>query len=230
MSAHRMSGHFVIGLVVIGVGVLLLLGSTGVLDIGDVFLWIPSLFILLGVWLMIKSRFRRIGGPILMILIAGIIQLMILGLDVGRFWPVILIIIGTVVLVNNFRSRGRSSEDGAIRNTDDGWIESVSVFGSTRESVVSSEFKGGQVTTVMGEARLDLRETSVMEKPAALEITVVMGEMKLRVPREWNVRLDNVTIMGETKDERLVSEAGGEAQTDLVINGAVVMGSLKIED
>ncbi len=229
MNAHRMSGHFVIGLVVIGVGVLLLLGSTGVLDIGDVFLWIPSLFILLGVWLMIKSRFRRIGGPILMILIAGIIQLMILGLDVGRFWPVILIIIGTVVLVNSFRSRGRSSEDGATRNTVDGWIESVSVFGSTRESVVSSEFKGGQATTVMGEARLDLRETSVMEKPAALEITVVMGEMKLRVPRDWNVRLDNVTVMGESKDERLRREADG-AQTDLVISGAVVMGSLKIED
>ena len=69
-----------------------------------------------------------------------------------------------------------------------------------------------------------------MKKPATLEVTVVMGEMKLRVPGEWNLRLENDTIMGETKDERLVRETGGEAQTDLVIKGSVVMGSLKIED
>ena len=51
------STQFVIGLVIIAVGVLFLLDSVNVIDTGDVFQWIPSLFILLGLWLLLKNRF-----------------------------------------------------------------------------------------------------------------------------------------------------------------------------
>lgn len=82
----------------------------------------------------------------------------------------------------------------------------------------------------MGESKLDLRDSSVMENPAVLELSVVMGQMEIRVPREWNVRMDGVTtVMGESKDERMPSDSQTD-QTDLEINGTVVMGSLKIED
>ena len=81
----------------------------------------------------------------------------------------------------------------------------------------------------MGEANIDLRESSVQEKPAILELTVVMGEIKLRVPSEWNVRVDDDIIMGELKDERMRRETS-DSETDLVIKGSVVMGALKIED
>ena len=57
------STQFVIGLVVIAVGVLFLLDSVNVIDTGDVFQWIPSLFILLGLWLLVKNRFRRVARP-----------------------------------------------------------------------------------------------------------------------------------------------------------------------
>ena len=246
MGTHRLSGSFAFGLVVIALGILLLLGNFGFIAVGDVLRWIPSLFILLGVWMMVQNRFQQIGGPVLIIVVAALIQIMILGVDLGSYWPVILIAVGAAIIINSFRSRrGRSDaasptaypnsvsvfgSERKVAPTDQRSINLVSVMGSATQKITSPEFRGGNATAVMGEANLDLREASVLEKPATLEITVVMGEMKLRVPGEWNLRLENDTIMGETKDERLVRETGGEAQTDLVISGTVLMGSLKIED
>ncbi len=63
-------------------------------------------------------------------------------------------------------------------------------------------------TAVMGEANIDLRESAIQEKPAVLEVSVIMGELK---------------------DERVLRETS-DVETDLVIKGSVVMGSLKIED
>ena len=56
-----------------------------------------------------------------------------------------------------------------------------------------------------------------------------MGEIKLKAPRDWNIRVDDDTVMGDTKDERATPHSE-ESQTDLIIKGSVVMGSLKIED
>jgi predicted membrane protein len=249
MSASR----FIAGLIVIVVGILLLLGSTDVIDIdlGDIFIWIPSLFILLGVFLMVKNRFRQVGGPIFMIVVAAVIQIMVLDiLDILRFWPVILIVVGLVILIKSFGARRRRESaaggDTAHQDTPDSVtvfgsaqkvapsdqdsVNFVSVMGSATERIISTEFKGGQATAVMGESKLDLRDSSVMENPAVLELSVVMGQMEIRVPREWNVRMDGVTtVMGESKDERMPSDSQTD-QTDLEINGTVVMGSLKIED
>lgn len=248
MGTRRLSGSFAFGLVIIALGVLLLLGSLGVLDTGYVFRWIPSLFILLGVWMLVKSRFQRVGGPILIVVVAALIQIMVLGVDLGRYWPVILIAIGAAVLINSFRSRGGRSGDASpdaytdspnsvsvfgserkVAPADQDTINMVSVMGSAAQRIVSPEFRGGRATAVMGEANIDLRESTIQEKPAVLELSVVMGEIKLRVPGDWNVRVDDDTVMGELKDERIPRETR-DGQTDLVIKGSIVMGSLKIED
>ena len=63
----------------------------------------------------------------------------------------------------------------------------------------------------MGNAHIDLREASIQEKPAVLELNVVMGEIKLRAPRDWNIRVDDDTVMGDTKDERATRPYGGES-------------------
>lgn len=248
MGTRRAYTSFIIGLVVIAIGVLLLLGNLGFLDTGDVFRWIPSLFILLGLWMLVKSRFQQVGGPVLIIVVAGLIQIMVLGVDLGRFWPVVLIAIGAAILIKSFRSRSKSGagpdsdkrppnsvsvfgSERKVAPADQDSINLVSVMGSVTQRIVSPEFRGGRATAIMGEAKIDLRESAIQEKPAVLELSVVMGEIKLRVPGDWNVRVDDDIVMGELKDERIPRETGtGGGQTDLEVKGSVVMGSLKIED
>ena len=237
----RISSRLVIGLVIIGIGVTLLLGSFGVLDSGDLFQWIPSLFIILGVGMVIKNRFRQIGGLILMIIVAALIQIMILGVDVFRYWPLILIAVGVMIVIKSFRSSGgRSgrvnpnsvsvfSSKRKVAPTDQNSINLVSVMGSDTQKVVSTGFRGGRATVVMGEANIDLRESAIQEKPAVLELSVVMGEIKLQIPGGWNARVDDSAVMGELKDERTRRDQE-DKQVDLVVKASVVMGSLKIED
>ena len=141
------STQFIIGIVVIAVGVLFLLDSVGLFNTGDIFQWIPSLFILLGLWLLVKNRFRRVAGPLIMILIAVFVQLLVLDVRVGEFWPLILIAVGIVILIKSFRSRRGRSGDEREDSPD-----SVSVFGSEKviappdQDIISLESVMGSAT------------------------------------------------------------------------------------
>ena len=238
-------GRIIAGIIVIAIGVLFLLDNLGVIRVGQAFQWIPSLFILWGLWLLVKNRFRNVFGPLLMIVIALFVQLMLLDVGIGRYWPVIVIAVGLALVAGAFRSRGRRrrrerrrEDDSETPHTEVAYssqsddpdsINTVSVMGTSRESRASDDFRGGEATAVMGQVHLDLRGSSVADKPATLELNAVMGEIKLRVPSEWDVRIDNVTLMGGTSSELPRREAQ-EGSPDLIITGNVLMGSLKIED
>ncbi len=59
-------------------GVLLLLDSLDVAGFGNVLQWIPSLFIVLGIWRLVSNGFRRVVGPLFLIAIAAGVQLLVL--------------------------------------------------------------------------------------------------------------------------------------------------------
>ena len=80
----------------------------------------------------------------------------------------------------------------------------------------------------MGNGTLDMRDATIVDKPATLEVSVVMGEVKVRVPTEWNVRIVNSSQMGDTKDTR--GSQNDSDNPDLIIRGSVTMGSLHITD
>ena len=237
MKSSGNAARIVIGLLLVAVGALLLVDTTGLAEVGDLLRWTPSLFILYGLWLLVANGFRRVFWPVLIIAIALLVQLSLLGVDGRIFWPVVLIAVGVALILGRRARRrprpepGDQADNPAVSrfSTEDGEIDAFNVFSSTKENVASGDFTGGQLTTVMGSSQMDLRDSVVSKRPATLEVTVVMGEAKLRVPSGWSVRFDNNSVMGETKDERAHRESEDDTP-DLVITGQVVMGSLKIED
>lgn len=234
MNGSRNSSRIVIGLLIVAVGVLFLLQNTGVAAFENVVRWAPSLFILFGVWRLIATRFRRVFWPVLIITIALIVQLSWLGVDGAIFWPIVLIAAGVAIILGRGPRKRPQPEPAGSPGTsrftaEGGEVDAFNIFSSNRENVVSGDFRGGQATTVMGSSHVDLRDSAVEDRPATLEMTVVMGEARLRVPPDWSVRFDNTTVMGETKDERSRREERDGAP-DLIVTGQVVMGSLKIED
>ena len=107
-------------------------------------------------------------------------------------------------------------------------MNAVAVIGGFEDSVTSKAFKGGYLRAVMGGAELDLSEAAVEEKPATIEVTVIMGGAEIRVPSEWKVKLDVSQKMAGVEDERGQGELEEEETPDLVITGKVVMGGLEI--
>ena len=228
MSSSGASTRWGIGVALVVAGVLLLLHTTGIADLGGYAKWIPSLFILLGLVLIVANRFRRIAWPVIMIVIAAIIQLSVLDIDATIFWPVALIAVGAVILfgIGRRRRRGSGTDSADVSVVvEDG---ASTVMGSSDLRLSASDLNDTDFSTVMGESKLDLRDIDRSALPAELSVTCVMGEVKIRVPSEWTVKIANSTVMGESKDER--RSAPTAADPDLTITGSVVMGSLKVED
>ena len=239
------SGRLIAGIIIIAIGALFLLNSTGIADVGGLTQWWPMIIVLLGVWRLIAQKFRSLFGPLLLIAIGVILQLWqldISGLDFGTLWPAILIVVGIAILAGGFnrrrRRRGRRNSStsrnaspiidvdvSSYADPDDDTLHAV--VGS-QDRIISGDFQSASINVVMGSGSLDLRNARIVDKPATLEASVVMGEVKVRVPAEWNVRIANSSQMGETKDARPLQSDSDSP--DLIIRGSVTMGSLQITD
>ena len=103
------TGSTVFGLIVLGLGVLFLLDTTGAVD--DIFSFFTLLAMALIVWGLsstIHKRGRGIFGPIMFLLGLGFLlhNLDVLGAGwIGRWWPIALIVSGVVLLAGARRGR-----------------------------------------------------------------------------------------------------------------------------
>ena len=239
MNSLGITGRTFAGIVLAVFGALVLLNELGIGGDEGLLRWFPSLFIALGLWGVIKNRFRGATIPYIMIGVGVVVQLALVtdGFDSDLIWAIVLIAIGVLLIVGSARSRNRNRAPnlnvGFVQSDSssltDSFIETSSVLSSSKHRIDSQEFRGGEVNAVMGSIELDMRDASVREKPAKLEVAAVMGSVIMRVPTGWNITIDNSTVMGQTEDKRRHNDAT-EGDVDLVITGSVVMGSLEIDD
>ena len=232
MNSLGVSGRTLAGLILAVVGTILLLTSIGVGGEYSLFRWIPSLFIILGAWALVRNRFRSATGPLMVIVIAAVVQFALIGgVQSEVFWAVALIAIGLAIIAGGTRRKRNKARRHtvAFESVDESSIDTFTVFGSANRNVESKDFRGGEVTALMGTVVLDLRDAVIAEKPARLETSAIMGQVKLKVPAEWRIHIENTTMMGETNDKRRFAHVD-DRDIDLVISGSVVMGSLEIDD
>lgn len=207
------------------VGVLLLLQTTGLLPTRSLLLYVPSLFVAVGIWALVQSRFRNLVGPIVLIGVAGAWQLVALEYatvdQVVVFWPVLVIAFGLSIVLGQYRSR--------VRATDDAYTSTFAAFGSVEKRNTSSSFTGGDLTAVFGGAELDLRDVEIEERPAQVNAVALFGGVDVIVPREWNVRMDVLPILGGASDDRPRRE-GQHEEVDLVVTGFAAFGGVSVVD
>lgn len=91
------------GVLVVLFGAFLLLLTTDTVEdvtIGGV---IAGIFVLWGLWLLIRSRFRRIVFPVMLIAIAGAFGLRSLGYlepgTISTWWPLFIVLFGVLLLI-----------------------------------------------------------------------------------------------------------------------------------
>ena len=237
-----LGGRFFFGLLVIAIGILFLADKTGIAELDSLLEWWPSLIILYGAWRLIANRFRSLFWPILLIAIGAFFQLGELGFDIdlSDYWPVALIAIGVLILAGGVRRRNRRRSrpttgpnsstiidvDVSSSSSDDD--DTLHAVGGSQDRIISGDFQSDSINVVMGSGSLDLRSARIVNKPATLEVSVVIGEVKIRVPADWNVRIVNSIQVGEAKDIRAVQN--DDDNPDLIINASLKMGGLQVTD
>ncbi|MFO8116136.1 MAG: LiaF-related protein [Halorubrum sp.] len=223
--SKRVSTQELLGAVVVIVGIILLLDTTGVAETGPLLIYVPSLFVLFGLYALVQSGFRNLFGPLLLIVLAGAWQIAALDLvpeaDLVSFWPALIILFGVSLLLGRLRTKAVEVGDQSV--------DGIAVFGGRNERVTSSRFTGADLTAIFGGYELDLRDAEVADRPARISAVAMFGGVDVIVPRRWNVRLDVLPIFGDVEDERPRRKEEHE-EIDLIVTGFVAFGGISVND
>ena len=229
-------------------GAFLLLAGTGVLlknmnvGIPDwVFSW-EVLLIGIGLFIGLRHHFK---GPlwIILILIGGISlqDQLVPGASLKQFtWPAILIVLGLYFMFrpksDGVRRRKyeympeaeEMKEPRAETYAGADRVDVTAILGNIKKVVVSKNFKGGDLTTFLGGAELNLSQADINGR-IRIDVTTFMGGAKIIVPASWDVQSDMVAVFGGVEDKRDLRPVNVDPKKVLVLDGMCLFGGIEIK-
>jgi hypothetical protein len=222
------------GLILLTIGAVFLLRKLD-LPIADWLFGWETIVIVIGVISGVRHQFRGFFW-FFMILIGSVSLLdeMIPGMHIRNFaWPVIFIIAGLYFILRPKRSRfeelpGESNETDMTDYSDAETLETTAIFGSVKKVVVSKNFRGGELVSVMGGTEINFSQADIQGR-VSLEATNFMGGTKLIIPPTWDVQSEMVAIFGGVEDKRDVHSLKIDKSKVLVIEGTCIFGGLEIK-
>jgi len=249
---HRRRGRgapVFLGVLLVSLGVLFLLDNLGLIEIRNLIrtYW-PLLFVAWGAARLLFGRGdeQLLGGCAVVgggVLLGN--QLLGWGVDVWRLlWPLFLIAFGIQILAHarwphrrpgaaGVPTSGAAAIDaeGVDQQSDPIVDESATfresaVMASVERKNISQGLRAGQVTAFMGAAEIDLRECRMASDEVHVDVSVMMGEVVFRVPRDWSVDSRVSAVAANFEDK---SDAPVEASSKrFVVRGSAFMGNVEI--
>ena len=147
----------------------------------------------------------------------------------GTVWPLALIALGGLILYRTI-GPGRAARPAGIDNIDgslsDNVVDVVAILGGVERRIGAPDFRGGEITAVMGGCALDLREASIM-KDAVLNVFTIWGGINIKVPPDWTVVWNGTALMGGFSEKTISAPNGGKR---LVITGYAIMGGIEVRN
>ena len=232
-NTNRASSQVVLGLLVVGMGVLFLLDNLDILNFRHAIGFWPLAFIVAGCVALFGNGTRsgRSGNYMGGVLIA-VGLLMIVGrmgyftISWGTLWPLVMIALGGLVLYRSL-GPGRVAREGvAAGASPDNVVDIVAVLGGFERRVSTQDFRGGEITAVMGGCALDLRDASIV-KEAVINVFTVWGGINIKVPPDWTVVLNGTPLMGGFAEK---TARPPDASKRLVITGYAIMGGVEVRN
>lgn len=109
------------------------------------------------------------------------------------------------------------------------YIDSVSVFGGTKKNILSKNFKGGDVTNIMGGAELNFYHADISGL-VVLDVVQIFGGTKIIVPPSWEVVTEMAAIFGGIDDKRSLNQVLTDKSKVLLIKGTSIFGGIDIRN
>ncbi len=226
------TGKLIMGLVAILLGVLFTLSNFGVIRLRfrDVFDFWPLIFLVIGVPRLWSGSPSQRSSGLVFVIIGGVFMLRNFGpldFSIRQIIPLILILIGVRAVMGALGHRKTHTPESVSLSYVNDWV----AFGGLDRVVTSDDFRGGDVSAFCGGFKLNLRKAQMQQPIANIDVFAWWGGGELLVPREWNVVVKTLPIMGgvDDKTEHPVSVDGAPVP-QLVISGTLVMGGLEIKN
>jgi len=245
---NRENGRIIGGLILVGVGGALLLRNLDFPIPHWIFTW-PMILILVGVYTGFRHNFQNSSWIILMA-IGGffLIDRILPGMSLEPyFWPLFIIGIGILIILRpkkkyrfgdayvktkDFEMRGSTIHITGEENVSDDadFLRISSVFSGVKRTILSKNFKGGNISCVFGGAEVDFSQADIQGR-VVLRLEEVFGGTKLIVPPNWTVVNEVDGVFHGVEDKRKFN--GGVQTTDpnkvLVLSGSSVFAGIEIK-
>jgi predicted membrane protein len=177
------------------------------------------------------------------------------GLNVNHIWPLALIILGLFFILRPHRrhrwqnyvndkveskideAMAAHSEPSDVKDNptpqpaqaslSEDFIDSTSIFGGVKKNIISKNFKGGDITNIMGGSEIDLTQADI-HGTVRIDLTQVFGGTKLIVPSNWQVKAQMAAIFGGVEDKRSIQNTALDPNKILLLDGTSIFGGIEI--
>jgi len=216
-------GTAVVGVGLLGLGFTLTLDNMGLVDAGRVLPWWPALLILLGASHALQGRW--FGGAIWALVGAALLagNLDLVDFSLFDLWPLLLVLVGGNLLWGVVR--GRRVVDPETTDT----FSATAVLGGVTRKIVARELAGGSATAFMGGCEIDLTACESAGPPADIHAFAMWGGIDIKVPEDWEVRVEGTALLGGFEDNTQRSTEAGERKV-LVVRGMAIMGGVEVKN
>jgi predicted membrane protein len=177
------------------------------------------------------------------------------GLNVNHIWPLALIILGLFFILRPHRRhrwqdyvndkveskidetmaghdrpsdvKGNPVPNQSAQAMSEDFIDSTSIFGGVKKNIISKNFKGGDITNIMGGSEIDLTQADI-HGTVRIDLTQVFGGTKLIVPSNWQVKAQMAAIFGGVEDKRSIQNTALDPNKILLLDGTSIFGGIEI--
>jgi len=214
----------IVGLVIAAFGLTLLAGNLGYIDAHRVLqeFW-PFGLIIVGVATLATRRHDQVFLGLALVFAGAWAYAAHQNWLRVSFWavfgPTVLVLAGGSIIWRAFARPSLAANES--------YVTSFAILGGS-ELQPKVPFQGADLTCVMGGAKLDLTATAMAGDTAAIDVFALMGGAEILVPRDWDVTVKVISLMGGVSDKRRPATLPPTKR--LVIRGFAMMGGVEIKD
>lgn len=218
----------IIGVIIILMGFGFLVDELFAVNISDiVWNWWPIVLVILGLAQLKKAE--NILSPLMLIIFGLFILLHNLEIIPGNFWRNIVSLIfifgGISILISQNRSKKNREKTRSSRHD----LSVTSIFAGNHHIEDSNDLRSGNSTAIFGGVELDLRNATIQEE-AFLELTCLFGGIEIKVPENWEIKLNGTPIFGGVENKTYNKNNHDLARPVLNINYLAMFGGVSLKN
>jgi hypothetical protein len=234
---HSPQHAMLFGGIIIAIGTIWLLDNLGIVHAHEVWRYWPAILVVVGLIRVLHARSP--GGILWGTLVAGVGTLILLDhlevfyFDWHRYWPLLVIGWGVLILLRPWmwHGRGHGPHAPAAATSGNDSVSLWAIFGGTKRQVDSQDFHGGDISVMFGGIELDLRKAAIAAEFAIIDVSAMFGGIEIRVPETWHVESKGVGILGGFSDETRPPVPDPTAPSKrLVVTGSAIFGGVAIKN
>jgi hypothetical protein len=148
-------------------------------------------------------------------------------------FALLLVVLGLLILNRpGHGAKNAWSNSGATPVYDPDFLIDSAVIGAVNRKVESPALRGGKLSCVLGAIELDLRRALPADPsvPVILEVSSVMGGIKIRIPDTWRLSIATAPVLSGLEDRTAPITRPDFITGTLVITGSIVLSGVEIEN